>query len=256
MKIVSFNLRCDVTGDKINMFKNRKGLILEKIDDEQPDVMGFQEMLPHMRDFLIKHLPDYQFVGRSRAADFTGEHMDVAFRRDKYDLVGLDCFWLSPTPHVPGSRYAEQSDCPRIVTATILRDIKTNKLFRFINTHLDHIGEQARVLGIKQITEYIAEQNKVYEMPFFLTGDFNALPESDTIKFCNECKNPEMVELSANITEVTYHGYGTESDNYKIDYIFCDKKTAENKYTTVLWKDCNYGLYLSDHYPVCCEIEF
>ena len=256
MKIVSFNLRVDIKLDGLQMFKNRKGLILEKIDDEKPDVIGFQEMLPHMRDYLVKHLPDYQFVGRSRSEDFTGEHMDVAFRRDKYDLMGLDCFWLSPTPDVPGSRYAEQSDCPRIVTATMLREIKTNKLFRFINTHLDHIGEQARVLGIKQILEYIAAQNKKFKMPFFLTGDFNALPESETIKFCNESKEPEMTDLSANITGVTYHGYGTVNENYKIDYIFCDKETAQNSYTTTLWDDCNFGLYLSDHYPVCCDIDF
>lgn len=256
MKVVTFNLRCDVKCDETNMFKNRKGLILDKIDAEQPDIMGFQEMLPHMRDFLIKHLPDYQFVGRSRAADFTGEHMDVAFRRDKYDLVGLDCFWLSPTPNVPGSRYKEQSDCPRIVTATILREIKTNKLFRFINTHLDHIGEQARVLGIKQIAEYIAEQNEKFDLPFFLTGDFNALPDSETIKFCYDCKKPEMVELTAPITGITFHDYGKITENYKIDYIFCDKETAKHKYTTRVWDDCNFGLYLSDHYPICCEIDF
>ncbi|MBE6688457.1 MAG: endonuclease/exonuclease/phosphatase family protein [Ruminococcaceae bacterium] len=256
MKIVTFNLRCDVKIDQANMFKNRKGLILDKIDAEMPDVIGFQEMLPHMREFLIKHLSEYQFVGRSRSADFTGEHMDVAFLKDKYDIIGLDCFWLSPTPDVPGSRYEEQSGCPRIVTATMLREIKTNKMFRFINTHLDHIGEQARVLGIKQIAKYISEQNKRFELPFFLTGDFNALPDSETIKYCYALEEPAMTELTAGITDVTYHGYGTVSENYKIDYIFCDRKTAENSYTVTRWEDCNYGLYLSDHYPICCEIDF
>lgn len=255
MKIVSFNLRCDVKIDELNMFRNRKGLILEKIDAEQPDVVGFQEMLPSMRNYLIKHLPEYQFVGRSRSEDFTGEHMDVAFRRDKYDLMSLDCFWLSPTPDVPGSRYDQQSNCPRIVTATVLREIKHNTMFRFINTHLDHIGEQARVLGIKQIIKYIAEQNKKFKLPFFLTGDFNALPDSDTIKCCYESKDPEMTELSSSIKGVTYHGYGTVTDSYKIDYIFCDKETAKNNYSATLWDDCNYGLYLSDHYPVCCDID-
>ena len=80
MKIVTFNLRCDVDVDGANRFINRKGLILEKIDTERPDVIGFQEMTPPMRDFLIKHLPDYMFLGRSRSADFTGEHADIAYR--------------------------------------------------------------------------------------------------------------------------------------------------------------------------------
>ncbi len=254
MKVVTFNLRVDIPLDEQHMFKNRKGLILDKIDTEKPDVIGFQEMLPHMRDFLIKHLSDYQIVGRSRSEDFTGEHMDVAFRKDKYDLVGLNCFWLSPTPEVPGSRYEQQSEYPRIVTALILREIKTNKLFRFINTHLDHESDLARILGMKQIIKYIAEENAKFSMPYFMTGDFNARPDSETITFC---KNNGMFELTECITESTYHDFGRdERDDFKIDYIFCDPDTAKLPYSINMWKDCNFGMYLSDHYPLCCEIDF
>jgi len=256
MKIVTFNLRCDVDVDGANRFRNRKGLILEKIDTERPDVIGFQEMTPSMRDFLIKHLPDYMFLGRSRSADFTGEHTDIAYRRDLYDVVGLDFFWLSPTPYVPGSRYEEQSLCPRITTCAMLRRISDNKIFRVINTHLDHIGEPARVLGMKQIMAYIDEQNKKFDLPFFFMGDLNALPDSECIMYCKNSKAPETFELTESITDVTFHDYGKVTENYKIDYIFCDKETAKNKFTVTRWEDCSYGLWLSDHYPILCEIEF
>ena len=256
MKIVTFNLRCDVEIDKENRFRNRKGLILEKIDTERPDVIGFQELTPSMRDFLVKHLTDYAFLGRSRSADFKGEHADIAYRKDTYDVVGLDFFWLSPTPYVPGSRYEVQSNCPRITTCAMLRRISDNKVFRVLNTHLDHIGEPARVLGMKQIIAYIAEQNEKFDLPFFLMGDMNALPDSECISYCRNSKAPATVELTESITGVTYHNYGNVTENYKIDYIFCDAKTAQNKYTVEKWEDNSYGLWLSDHYPLCCEIDF
>lgn len=256
MKIVTFNLRCDVEIDKENRFRNRKGLILEKIDTERPDVIGFQEMTPPMREFLIKHLPDYVFLGRSRTADFKGEHTDIAYRKDTYDVVGLDFFWLSPTPYIPGSRYEVQSNCPRITTCAMLRRISDNKVFRVVNTHLDHIGEPARVLGMKQIMEYIAEQNKKFDLPFFLMGDMNALPDSECIQYCKTFEDAKAIELTDCITDYTYHAYGTINENYKIDYIFCDEKTAQSKFTVAKWDDCSYGLWISDHFPICCEIDF
>ena len=256
MKIVTFNLRVDSPLDKENRFRNRKGLILEKIDTEKPDVIGFQEMTPPMREFLKKHLTDYTFVGRSRSGDFTGEHMDIAFLKDKYDLFGLDSFWLSPTPYIPDSRYEVQSEYPRITTVAVLCRIEDKKIFRVLNTHLDHEGDPARVLGINQILSYIKEQNAKIELPFFLMGDFNARPESETIMACNNAKDPELCELTAGIEGVTFHNYGNVSENFKIDYIFCDKKTAENNYTVEKWEDNSFGLWLSDHYPLCCDIDF
>ena len=58
---------------------------------------------------------------------------------------------LSQTPYVPGSRYKEQSSCPRTATEAVFEDIKSGRVFRFINTHLDHIGAQAREKGLIQI---------------------------------------------------------------------------------------------------------
>ena len=138
----------------------------------------------------------------------------------------------------------------------MLRRISDNKIFRVINTHLDHIGEPARVLGMKQIMAYIDEQNKKFDLPFFFMGDLNALPDSECIMYCKNSKAPETFELTESITDVTFHDYGKVTENYKIDYIFCDKETAKNKFTVTRWEDCSYGLWLSDHYPILCEIEF
>ncbi len=252
LKVVTFNLRCNVTVDEFNMFDNRKGLILSKIDAEKPDIIGFQEMTPGMRKFLVAHLPDYHIVGRSRSADYTGEHVDIAYRRDTLEVQGLDFFWLSPTPYVPGSRYAEQSGCPRITTSGIFKHKDLRTPFRFINTHLDHIGEQARVLGMGQILNKLTEENAKFRLPVFITGDFNATPDSETIGLVNSYADTKLIDMTDKF-ETTFHAYGTTST--KIDYIFTDEATAKSHVDTVLWEDCNFGLYLSDHYPVCATFE-
>ena len=54
MRIVTYNLRCDVKSDGVNSFSSRKGLVLDKIDRELPDVIGFQEVTPPMNLFLHK----------------------------------------------------------------------------------------------------------------------------------------------------------------------------------------------------------
>jgi len=252
VKIVTFNLRCNVKVDEMNMFDNRKGLILAKIDEEKPDIIGFQEMTPPMRKFLIAHLPEYHIVGRSRSADYTGEHMDIAYRRDTLELFGLDFFWMSPTPYVPGSRYEEQSTCPRITTSAIFKHKDVETPFRVFNTHLDHIGEQARVLGMGQILDKITEENAKFRLPVFITGDFNAYPDSETIRLCNEYEDTKLVDLTADIN-ATFHGYGNTA--VKIDYIFTDSETAKGHIKTEVWDDVNFGLYLSDHYPVAATVE-
>ena len=52
MKVVTFNIRCDYGQDGLNEFANRKKLILRKINQEKPDIIGFQEVLPHVAKWL------------------------------------------------------------------------------------------------------------------------------------------------------------------------------------------------------------
>ena len=52
MKFVTFNIRCDFGQDGANNFIYRRPLILEKIRQEKPDIIGFQEVLPHVAAWL------------------------------------------------------------------------------------------------------------------------------------------------------------------------------------------------------------
>ncbi len=249
MKIVTYNARYDCIADEINCFEYRKPFVLEKINQEKPDVIGFQEVLPEMLTWFKESLVDYTVLGCARDADLTGETAAVAFRKTCFNLMQMETFWLSPTPLVPGTRYKEQSVCPRICTVLLLHDLRTGLVFRVYNTHLDHEGEEARVLGMRQILKKIKSQEFFPDAPILLMGDFNAEPYEREIKMCEE---EGLVELTKDV-EVTFHNYGRRVPYIKIDYIYGSSNFVCRRYT--LWDDKKGDMYLSDHYPVCVEVE-
>ncbi|MBQ7294224.1 MAG: endonuclease/exonuclease/phosphatase family protein [Clostridia bacterium] len=243
MKIVTFNIRCLYCGkDGINSFVHRAVMLCDKINAEKPDVVGFQEITADILSVLEKLLPDYLLVGQLRGADYNGEGLYTAIRKESVSLLGLETVWLSPTPYVPGSRFENQSDCPRICVATKLLFKESGRVMRVFNIHLDHISEEARMLGIKAAFEF-ADGFKDGAETVFL-GDFNAKPDSDTVAYCNA----RLVDLTKKI-EVSFHGYGKTA--VKIDYIYTSEEVAAGVTDVYAWTDEKHGIYLSDHYPIC-----
>ena len=253
MKIVTWNLRCIWSGyDGIYSFVHRAGIIYEKILEEMPDVIAFQEVTVDSLELMKRMLPEYVFFGSFREESFDGEGLFTAFRKKKYALMTGDVFWCSLTPYLPGSRFANQSEYPRICICTKLRDLKTHKTIRFINVHLDNESDEARKLGLDCIFNYIATHNAADKQPTMILGDFNAVPESETMGavFAKDW----LVDATASIKETTFHDFG-KVDNEKIDYIFMTKDLSGYIVNVQLWKDEQNGIYLSDHYPICVELK-
>ena len=247
VRVMTFNIRYDTSGDGINSFDGRKAFIKEFIDREKPDVIGFQEVVPHVRTWLTENLTDYVVLGMGRNADYTGESVSIAYRKDKYDLVGFEQFWLSDTPDVPGSRYVlDQSGCPRISVQATLVSKEERKIFTFANTHLDHVGKMARVCGASLLMNKLMSANKY---PFILTGDFNEQPDGDAIKEISGVKGVRDLTKALSKSVATFHGYGKITKNCKIDYIFSSGKAVKDTLTVHTDKRDD-GVYLSDHYPI------
>lgn len=250
LKLCTFNLRTETSEDGINMFTYRTPYIKEAIKRESPDIIGFQEVRPHMQLWLRETFPEYYVVGCGRGANYKDESNPVLFKKDKFDFLGYDVFWLSPTPFVPGSRYEIQSWCPRICVVVTLNPVDGVQPFRIYNTHLDHESDEARKQGIRAILERMGEDDKHNEYPCFLMGDLNAEPDSDTIRFINECQTKKFTELTADLQN-TFHYYGRTQE--KIDYIFSsgNVKCIESG----IWDDYHNGVYLSDHYPTYAVVD-
>ena len=245
LKVVTYNMRYDCKADGKNNFEYRKPYMIKKIRDRKPDLIGFQEMLPHMKAWFEEAFPEYGLVGCGREKDYGDEHNAVAYRKDQFTLFGLETFWLSPTPHVPGSRFKEQSICPRICTMAMLKHKEIATPIRIYNTHLDHEGEQARLLGIGLVLERIRKDYERFAFPSLLMGDFNATPDCKEIKVIE--KDSPLEDITKPIA-YTYHEFGTLEQCIKIDYIY---KTKEIQCEQVqAWDDVEEGIYLSDHYPI------
>lgn len=248
MKLVTFNIRCDYGQDGINDFCNRKQLIIDKIQKEQPDLICFQEVLPHVAVWLKEALTDYYVIGCGRDEKLENEQMSIAYKKLKFNLLGLEVFWLSETPEVPGSRYQDQSDCPRVCTQALFQNMETKGIFRLYNTHLDHIGSGARILGLGQILRKMKKDAASDKVPAILAGDFNAVPDSQEMRLLEEY--PEYIDLTSAM-KGTFHDFGRQKEE-KIDYIIVEDRFQ--LVTATIWTDSCDGVYLSDHYPVCAEI--
>ena len=250
LKFMTFNLRVDNAGDGINAFTNRFDRVVEVLHRENPCVVGFQEVTDGMRARLRDCLPGYTVQGCGREKNYHGESMLIAYRTQEVELLSLDNLWLSPTPRIPGSTFGgDQSGCPRMLTTALLKHNECAMPFRFVNTHLDHVGAQARYLGAMQLVQLISG----YHEKFVLTGDFNATPEAPEIKLITEAlASRGTVDCTANLGG-TFHNFGRYAPERrsKIDYIFTN---GECKNAYIVPDVPVNGQYYSDHFAVCAEI--
>jgi len=242
LKIVTFNIRTLYDEhDGVNSFIHRAGLILDKISEEKPHIICFQEVSERIRQFLNKYLTDYILVGHGRHENYDGEGLSVAILKESIELFGLEHFWLSPTPFLPASRYENQSQYPRICQRLILKHTDSSMPVRIYNVHLDHISDEARILGIRQILEKISAENKDFVCPTIIMGDFNAVPDSKTISYCREYKEFPIFELTEKLGE-TFHDFGgtgtaKNARGTHIDYMFADLKMTQKLTEIYKWTD-------------------
>jgi endonuclease/exonuclease/phosphatase family metal-dependent hydrolase len=252
VKIVTWNLRCVwKDGDGVNAFIHRAGFIYDKIMQEKPEIIAFQEVVSNSLELLKRMLPEYEFFGVLRSAKYTGEGVYVAYLKEKFLFLGGESFWLSPTPYVAGSRFVNQSDCPRVCAYVKLVDRNTGEILNIFDLHLDHVSDEARRLGLELLFKYIEDRNKAIDKDkIVILGDFNALREDGVMQFAF---GKEWLIDSTKDVGVTFHDFGRE--NYRqIDYILLSKALESRVQSVGTWRDEHNGIYLSDHYPVCVEL--
>lgn len=246
---MSFNLRYWNEYDGNNSWPQRRSSVVKLILEQNPMIIGTQEGLPKMLEDLDGALPKYQRVGESRGAKGEEEFCAIYFRRDLFEVLQTDQIWLSETPSTPGSQ-SWDSSLPRICTWAVLKHRLTGKQFVFFNTHLDHMGEQARLEGAKLILEQI-KPYKSKRLPCLLTGDFNCQPASAPIRLLST----QLVDALASIGHGgvgTFHNFTGVTTEGPIDYIFVsdsvqvlDGKVIDSSVD---------GQFPSDHFPIIVSV--
>lgn len=241
--IMSFNIRCISTNDTgIKDYRARMPYIRQVLEDENPDIIAFQEVKVPQFKYLVKILKEYDYAYQKRDDKKDGEANPVFFKKNRFFCDVKRTFWLSDTPDVMSNTFGGK--CIRICTYIHLKDPKLDKGFYVFNTHLDHIGVEARVKGIKLIKQVIKELN-VGDDTHLIVGDMNDYYGSETIKelFTNY---EDASKFNHKENETTFHNYGAE--NKKIDYIALSKNVTQLDYKVITTK---FGdIFPSDHYPI------
>ena len=249
MITLTFNVRCEWDDyDGINSFIHRGTMIYEKIKKEKPDIIAFQEVTPEILQYFKTICPEYNFFGTFRDENFCEEGLFIAVRKDKFGLIFLDTFWLSNTPYVPASRFDCQSIYPRVAVVCEIRELHSNNQYRIVNIHLDHISDEAKILGLKCALKKIQEYESIKPMSTVLLGDFNSDKNSSTIEYCSSNPYINLFDITAEI-KCTFHNFG-KTNTYKIDYIFVSEDIKQHIDSVKIWDDSANGIYLSDHFPI------
>ncbi len=157
----------------------RADILREVIDTYKPDSIGMQEVTLAWKATFETFVFNDSYAGVGEGRSDAYEACLLYYRTDKYELVDSGTFWLSDTPDVKGSSFAEAL-YPRICTWAHLRDRRTGFEYVHVNTHLDHLGggKGGNELRGKQAEVLLEFVNKLGDLPLVMTGDFNTNPSN------------------------------------------------------------------------------
>lgn len=263
VRAMSFNIRYNNPGDGIHAWPNRADEAARTIAFWDADVAGLQEALRGQIDDVSMRLPDYAWlgVGRDDGAD-AGEFSPIFYKRDRFNVVEQGTFWLSPTPDEVGSQGWDAA-LPRIATWAHLQDKATEARFLIVNTHFDHVGEEARVQSAQLIRSRLENMPllRLPDIPIILMGDFNVTPDHAAYAALTSAHQSHRMFYDARHVarrpaygpEGTFSGFtvGEESDR-RIDYIFTSAAWSVERYGVL--NAHREGRYPSDHLPVVAEL--
>ena len=279
MKVMTYNIRYSAgdANSPDNNWEARRDDLGNLVESANPDVAGFQEVLPDQRKWLEARFPGYAFVGDGRNADrVNGEASPIAFRKDRFEPVKSGTFWLSETPDEPGSK-GWKAALPRICSYAVLKDRATGKTFAFANTHTDHRSEEAREMGMLLVIERMKEFSS--GAPVVFVGDHNCLeyekPAKAVAKLLKDALYLSETPPEGSWRTFNYWSYkekeqtiaealakpvrersipGGKSDSKRIDYIYVSPGTRVLGYRTIAATRPGKKLYPSDHFPSVAEV--
>ena len=258
LKVMTFNIRYDNPDDSLYAWPNRTKIICNFLKNENPDLLGMQEVLAHQYEFLDSVMTDYSSVGVGRTDGVKkGEMNPIFFRKDRFELIRTRTFWLSDSSEIAGSM-AWGADLPRIVTWTELSEKTTHEHFYFFNTHFAHDSDSARIMSS---TLFLDKVDSIASgFPFVITGDLNMLISDKGYEILT---GPyESVPLLSDTYAVsekrpvgpayTFNGFSEKKKTGRVDYIFVRNGMKVLEHRTFIKKE--HGIYISDHWPVMATV--
>lgn len=242
MRVLTLNLRHNA-----NRWDERLPLVAQLLNAESPDIIALQEVwLPIQQAHLIaSHLDNhYTIYIASKSGDEQG--------REGIALLSRHPVRQREMLHLPeGNRVAQ-----RFVVQINGRDVV------IANTHLHHRPMHDETIRLPQMRVLI-DWLRPFDLPVILTGDMNALPDSDTIQYAKISLKSAFETKHGSEPDTTFPTPLTAADypaglKITLDYILYTSQTLHIKSARLTAHRPAAGdakLYPSDHYGLIADVE-
>lgn len=268
LHVATYNIRNANSYDSLmgNGWSKRCPYVTQQILYNGWDIIGTQECLHHQLEDLKSGLGVYDYIGVGRDdGNQKGEYSAILYNTQRIEVLESGNFWLSQTPDTPSLGW--DAACIRICTWGRFKEKSSGQEFMVFNTHMDHVGVEARIEGAYLIMEKIKELSN--GSPYMLTGDFNVNQLHLSYRTIAESG---MVKDAYNLAEIKYANNGTFNafdpqrfTKDRIDHIFVSNDFSVKRYSTLTecyWSaneadslQTGYDLrFPSDHFPVTALI--
>ncbi|MBQ4288657.1 MAG: endonuclease/exonuclease/phosphatase family protein [Clostridia bacterium] len=248
LNLVSFNIRSldDPDGYSIPERAPRLSKVIRDID---PDIIGIQEFRPSWEKLFHEHFLDrYEMYNRYRTLEGWIEGCPILWKKDLFDLEDKGIFWFSDTPEVESQGWDELGH-KRIGIYVLLKDLRDGSRFVSMNTHFG-FGDDCQIKSARILKDYA---DRFADLPLFITGDFNARPESHAYKEMTKHFR-DVNAMVLNDWGDTYHGYYVSEDPPEhIDYCFINDHVEPISERVIREKVDGY--FPSDHYGLQIELK-
>ena len=252
IKVMSYNIRNGEAHDGTNSWQYRIPATMMMLKDQAPDVFGVQEAYSYQVE-AIKTFTDYKAVGVGREdGKKKGEFMSIFYNKKTVKMIKWGTFWLSETPKKPSTGW--DGACRRTATWALMKDKKSGKKFYFVNTHLDHVGVEARKNGLALVNQKISEMNKK-NLPVILTGDFNVTLEDPCLKVVDSWMKSARATAVKSDASGSFNDWGKQNPELPIDYIYYSDFSSCLVFEVVK-KSYDNRKFVSDHFPVSAILVF
>ncbi|NLW50238.1 MAG: endonuclease/exonuclease/phosphatase family protein [Candidatus Brocadiaceae bacterium] len=255
IRVMTCNVRCRGDWDRENHWDLRREACAEVMRSRRPDVICCQEVRPEQYVDLREALPEFDTYALPERPGSRDGVNALFWRRDRFELACGSGYWLSETPHVPGSK-SWDSKYIRLANWVRLVERATKRELRVVSTHLDNVGQTARERQASLVNEDAAAYPADY--PQVLAGDMNASATNPAIETYRRAGWRDACDgfSEAGPGHRTYHAFGANPPDWpeRIDWIFVRGPLRSTEAQIV--RDTPGGRYPSDHYFVLVELDW
>ena len=262
IRVMTANTRFDGPEDGIHAWENRREDLAKLLNKCDADVICMQELDEHQEAYLSEKMPDYSAHGIPWMPEYpAGRHVVIFFRKNRFSLEAGGGFYLSETPHVPGSKMPGAAHV-RIVASLSLKQRSTGHLYQVLNTHLDHLvddnGIRVRAAQSRLLCEHAA--SFPIDRAQIICGDMKAAHDDESIMNLRAGWKEAFYEANGTWDSgLTYHQF--QGDAYddviktRLDYIFY-RGPLQASTCEIVKTDLGEGRFASDHHFLLSELEY